>query len=119
MNAERRAFAQLLLILPVVFFLGSVVARNIQPLEPAAQRIVMWYAARMWTLWVLLLALPFTVLITGCLTLFFGGNNAGATAEGSGVLAAIRANRILRLVAALTLTAGAVLVVVALHMGAN
>jgi hypothetical protein len=29
----------------------------------------MWYAARMLTLWVLLIALPFAVMVTGCVTL--------------------------------------------------
>ena|SRR5579864_4712107 len=119
MNTERRALAQLLLILPAILFLGSVVARNIQPLEPAAERVVMWYAARMWTLWVLLLALPSVVFLTGCVTFFGGRNNAAAMGQVSGVLAAMRADRTLRFVAALTLTAGVVLSVVVLHMAAN
>ena len=46
--------------------------RQLSPLqyEPAytAQRIVMWYAGRMWTLWMLLITLPLAVLVTGCLT---------------------------------------------------
>jgi hypothetical protein len=34
-----------------------------------AQRVVMWYSARQWTLWVLLITLPFAVLVTGFVTL--------------------------------------------------
>jgi len=29
----------------------------------------MWYSGRIWTLWILLFALPFAVLVTGCVTL--------------------------------------------------
>ena len=66
--------ALLLLILPSILFMGALVVRELQPLqnEPAhtaQQQLVMWYAALMWTLWVLLIALPFAVLATGCVTL--------------------------------------------------
>jgi hypothetical protein len=117
MNTERRALAQVFLMLPAILFLGSVVVRNVQPLQPAAERVVMWYAARMWTLWVLLLALPLMVLVTGCVTLFVS-RNTQAVASGQ-VLAAVRGNRALALVATLTLVAGVVLAIVLLHMGAN
>ena len=71
MSAIKRSVivAQLLLIFPSALFMGALVVRELQPLqnEPAhtAQQLVMWYAARMWTLWVLLIALPFAVLVTG------------------------------------------------------
>src|SRR6202162_1028669 len=65
--------AHLVLIAPAVLFLVSVILQRLQPLqkEPAhtAQHIVMWYAERMWTLWILLLALPLSVLISGCISL--------------------------------------------------
>jgi hypothetical protein len=54
------------LIAPAVLFMTALAIRNL-PLSEVAntgQRIVMWYSGRMWTLWVLLLALPFAVLIT-------------------------------------------------------
>jgi hypothetical protein len=40
------------LILPVAIFMGALVVRNLPQHELAenAQRIVMWYAARQWTL---------------------------------------------------------------------
>ena len=73
MNTAKRAVAQLLLMFPAVFFMGALALRKLQPLqnEPAqtAQRIVMWYAARHWTLLVLLIALPFAVLVIGFITL--------------------------------------------------
>src|ERR1039458_2263742 len=73
MNTTKRAIAQVLLIFPAIFFMGALVVRQLLPLqhEPAhtAHRIVMWYAGRVWTLWVLLIALPLAVLVTGCVTL--------------------------------------------------
>ena len=60
-------------ISPALLFMGALAVRNLQSLQyqPArtAQRIVVWYAARQWTLWALLIALPFTVLIIGCCSL--------------------------------------------------
>ena len=126
MNTPSRvvAAAQLLLIFPAVLFMGSLVVRNLQPLqnEPAhtAQRIVMWYAVRQWTLWVLLIALPFDVLVTGCITLARSwSENVQPSQTAQQTLAAIRRHGVLLLVAATTLTAGAVLAIVAIHMIAN
>src|ERR1700730_14324353 len=67
------AFLQLVLILPAALFMASLVVRNLGPLayEPAhtAQQIVMWYAGRLWTLWVLLFTLPSIVLVIGYVAL--------------------------------------------------
>jgi hypothetical protein len=117
MQTVKRAVAttELLLILPAALFITALVARTLQPPggEPAriAERIVMWYAERQWTLWILLIALPLSVLVTGCATLM--KNDARQT------LAAIRAQPAMLLVAAATLTAGVFLVIVVLHMLAN
>jgi hypothetical protein len=124
MNTTKRAAAQLLLIFPAVLFMGALVVRELQPLqhEPAntAQRIVMWYSARMWTLWVLLIALPFAVLVTGCVTLARNWRDDVELPQAAQqTLAAIHASRAMLFVAATTLTAGAVLAIVAMHMLAN
>jgi len=117
MNTVRRAIAttELLLILPAALFMTALVVRTLQPLqnEPArtAERIVAWYAERQWTLWILLIALPLAVLVTGCATLI--GKDTRQT------LAAIRAQPAMLLAAAVTLTAGVFLVIVVLHMLAN
>ncbi len=117
MQTVKRALAttELLLILPATLFMTALVVRTLQPLqnEPArtAQRIVVWYAERRWTLWILLIALPLTVLVTGCATLIRG--NARQT------LAAIRAHPATLFIAAATLIAGVFLVIVVLHMLAN
>ena len=124
MNTTKRAAAQLLLIFPAVLFMGALVVRELQPLqhEPAhtAQRIVMWYSARMWTLWVLLIALPFAVLVTGCVTLARNWRDDVELPQAAQrTLAALHADRAMLFVAATTLTAGAVLAIVAMHMLAN
>jgi hypothetical protein len=80
----------------------------------------MWYAERMWTLWVLLIALPLGVLVTGCV--MFARNwsrDAGLPQFAKQALATIRANGEMLVVAVLTLIAGAILVIVVLHMLAN
>jgi len=97
----------------------ALIARNLEfELAESAQRIVAWYAARIWTLWVLLLALPLTVVFVGCATLFGSGNfDAPSSARQS--LAAIRDQPAALLVAATTLAAAVILVIVLLHMLAN
>ena len=118
------AALELALIFPAALFMTALVVRNLQPpqYEPAhiAQRIVIWYSGRMWTLWVLLLALPFAVLITGGATLLRDWNrdvdlhNAARQS-----LAMLRAHPARLLVAATTLTAAGILAIVVLHMLAN
>jgi len=64
---------QLALLLPAALFMTAVlVSAGDAPqydLARIAQRVVMWYSARLWTLWLLLLALPFAVLVSGAVTL--------------------------------------------------
>ncbi len=118
------AAIQLVLIFPAALFMTALVVRSVQPLqyEPAhsAQQLVMWYAGRMWTLWVLLLALPLAVLVTGCATLLRNWNRDTAlmqTVRQS--LAEIRAHVATLFVAATTLAAAGILAIVVLHMLAN
>ncbi len=111
--------AQLLAIFPSVLFMGALVVRELHPIqnEPAhtAQQIVMWYADRMWTLWLLLILLPLAVLLSGCVTLAWRWRDQMQQAAGR-KLAAISANRA---IAAMTVTAAVILAIVGLHMGAN
>jgi hypothetical protein len=109
------AAGELMLILPALLFLTAVVVRNIQPLTEPAQQVVVWYAARLWTLWILLIALPLAALATGCATLLLRWVNAG-TGRFSG---AITARAVERVIALETLTAGVILSVVILHMLAS
>src|ERR1700687_1305147 len=123
MNAIRRAIAasELLLISPAVLFMTALFVRDWQPLqyEPAhtAQRIVTWYAVRPRVgLWVLLMALPCVVLVTGCATLLRSWNDEADLRQAAWqTLAAMRSNLATLIIAVATLTAGGVLAIVAVH----
>lgn len=115
---------EFLLILPAALFMAALVLRSLQPLqfEPAhsAQQLVMWYAGRMWTLWVLLLALPFTVLVTGCATLASNWRRGIALPHtAQQVFSLTRGHLATLFVAATTLAAAGILAIVVLHMAAD
>ena len=115
------AATEMLLILPAVLFMAALFVRNLQPLqyEPAhtAQQIVAWYSARPRVgLWLLLIALPLVVLVTGCAALLRNWNDdADLRRAAHQTLAAMRAHLATVLVATATLTAAGVLAIVALH----
>jgi hypothetical protein len=81
----------------------------------------MWYSARMWTLWLLLLALPFAVLVTGCATLLSNWNrDVELPRTGRQSLAnLVPAPFATLFVAGTTLASAGILAIVALHMLAN
>ena len=118
------AAMQLAVILPAALFMAAVlVGAGDAPqydLARIAQRIVMWYSARMWTLWVLLLALPFAVLVTGCATLLCRWNRdvepPHAAQQSLPMIAAPLATLF---VAGTTMTSAGILAIVVLHMLAN
>ena len=116
------ATTEMLLVLPGALFMLALFLRNVQPLqyEPAhtAAQIVAWYAARPRIgLWVLLMALPFTVLITGCTTLFRRWTNDLELRQAAQhTLVVLRAQFATVIVAAATLISGGILAIVALHV---
>ncbi|MCU1330989.1 MAG: hypothetical protein JWN34_6359 [Bryobacterales bacterium] len=118
MNSVKRVAvgAELLLISPAALFMAALFLRNMQPLRyelaGAAHTIVMWYAGRPWTLWVLLIALPLAVLVSGSVMLLEWHREE----EPNG---ARRTPPATLLVALATLTAGVVLLIVVRHMLAN
>jgi hypothetical protein len=126
MNKSRRIVAgvEALLLAPAAVFMTALLVRELEP--PAqqaalyARSIVAWYAGRQWTLWVLLVALPVASLAAGCATLFaYSRERRGsqrAEAKGAGASAGRRG---IWLVAAMTLVAALVLVVVGVHVLAN
>ncbi|MGI8497939.1 MAG: hypothetical protein ACR2OG_10215 [Gemmatimonadaceae bacterium] len=98
----------------------AVFVRNLQPqqYEPAhsAQRLVMWYSGRVWTLWLLLLAWRFAVLVTRSIALLRSWHDdAELRPTARSTLAAIRAHTATLLVAVPTVAAAGVLAIVALH----
>ncbi len=118
------AVAHLLLISPAVLFLVAVIMQRLQPLQRApahtAQQLVMWYAERMWTLWILLLVLPLSVLISGCMSLIKDSSlTAQAASLAQKVLAAPRPAVARTSIAVTTVTAAVIIGIVILHMLAN
>ena len=112
MSRPFAAAVQFVLVGPAALFLLAVVARGVGPLEsePAqtAQAVAAWYSGRIWTLWVLLLALPAGALLIGGAALVAGRESpavAGRAATGA--------------IAFATVVAGLILAVVVLHMLAN
>jgi hypothetical protein len=112
-NKRSLALAQAVLVFPAVLFMGSVVLRYVSALHDGAQRVVMWYAGKQWTLWLLLVALPIAVLVSGAVALLASPNPA----RPQGVPASGRAG--MRPVAGMTVTAWLILVIVALHVLAD
>jgi len=118
------AVTHLLLISPAVLFLVAVIVQRLQPLQKelalTAQHIVMWYAQRTWTLWILLLALPLSVLISGCISLL---RDSSGRAEVAGLpqkaLAPLHPVGARTSLAVTTVTAAAIVGIVVLHMLAN
>ncbi len=113
-------FAQLLLISPAALFMVALILRGLGPVQyqPAylAQQVVMWYSARLWTLWVLLIALPLCVLGMGCAMMV--GQRAGGVGLRS-FHGLFRTSRPMLSVSLLALLSGLILVIVALHVLMN
>ncbi len=108
------AAVELALLSPAALFMAALVVRKLNSVqyEPAytAQQIVMWYAGRMWTLWVLLVALPFAALAFGCAVLKHNWNHCTDPRQFARQSLAIAVS---------TLAAGGILGIVVLHMLAN
>jgi hypothetical protein len=114
MRTHHLTAIELLLIAPAGLFMTALLVRSLQPLQnqlaQSANDLIQWYAARMWTLWVLLLALPFTALGLGCAALM--------NRHEAGEAHSLPLHTMLP-VAAVTAIAAAILAIVILHMLAN
>jgi hypothetical protein len=119
------AATQLALIFPAALFMTAVlVGAGDAPqydLARIAQRVVMWYSARMWTLWLLLLALPFAVLVIGCATLLRRWNRDVELPQAArqSLAMMVPAPLATLFVAGTTLTSTGILAIVVLHILAN
>lgn len=115
------AAAHLLLISPAVLFLVAVIVQRLQPTRTlAAGHIVMWYAERMWTLWILLLALPLSALISGCISLLRDSSARDQVATlPLRAPAALQPAEARTSLAVTTVTAAVIVGIVILHMLAN
>ncbi len=101
--------AQCALLSPALLFLTAVAIQMTHPMRPA-QEIVLAYAGKMWTLWVLLIALPLAVLVSGGALLLRYPRLAANGAISRWTKPLLRTT---------TGTAAAILMIVALHMAAN
>jgi hypothetical protein len=115
------AATQFALVFPAALFLTAVlVAAGDAPqydLARIAHLIVKWYSARMWTLWLLLLALPFAALVAGCATLLRSWNaDVELTQAARPSLALIPAPLATLFVAGMTMTSAGFLAIVVLHL---
>jgi ABC-type Fe3+ transport system permease subunit len=116
------ATTELLLIFPAALFMMALFVRNLQPqqYQPAhtAQQIVMWYAARPHIgLWVLLIAMPLAVLVSGCAVLVHRWSREIELRQAArNTLQALRNHLATALIGGATLVAGGVLAIVALHV---
>ena len=124
MPSMRRSIAvlELLLIFPASLFMLALFLRDVQPpaYQPArtARLIVDWFAARPHIgLHVFLIALPFSAFVLGCASVVRAWRADAQLRESAlQTLSAIRANLSTLLTATATLVAGAILVIVALHV---
>src|SRR5450755_1591667 len=115
------AVMELVLILPAALFMTALTLRNFQPLQfEPAQQLVMWYAGRMWTLWVLLFGLPFIVVVSGCAELVRNWKrDISVPLTSQKPLTVARAHLASLFIGATTLIAGGILAIVVLHVLAN
>lgn len=122
-RATRTAVAamEFVLVAPALIFFAAIFFRNFFPInDNGAEQIVQWYAGRHWSLWVLLIALPMTVLILGFSTLFRSWNEeAGLRQDAGHALTLIRTHLSVVLIGLVTLMAGVMLAFVAVHMVLN
>jgi hypothetical protein len=117
------AAVELALIAPAALFLTAVLVGAGDPpqhdLALVAHRIVAWYAGRGWTLWLLLVAMPVTAVAGGAAALFRASPDPDAADYPQLTLASVFEPIATLLVGWATLTAAAILIVVALHVAAN
>ncbi|MGH7741548.1 MAG: hypothetical protein ACRENS_05945 [Candidatus Eiseniibacteriota bacterium] len=101
--------------------MSALIVRALQPqrFEPArsAAQIVNWFAARRWTMDLLLVALPLTAFILGSVALLRAWRaDADLSAAATRTLTAIRAHWEALLILAATLAAAGILTVVGVHV---
>lgn len=113
------AVTQAVLLFPATLFMTALLTRDLPQyaLAHAAGELVVWYAARMWTLWLLLLALPLCALVAGFATLRTGvDRDIALRGPARRWASAVLARPAALFVIAPTLIAAGILVIVILHM---
>ncbi len=118
------AVTELLLIAPAALFMAALLIRGVRPPqhEPSftAQSIVYWFSERHWTLWVLLMAMPFAALVIGWISLVrIWRSDIELRQSASRATSAVREHAAVLLVSIVTLAAAGILVIMVVHTLAN
>lgn len=119
------AALEITLVLPAVLFMAALFLRSIQPVQyqPAhlAQQIVDWYAARPHLgLWILLIALPLLVTVTGITFLLRAWTRDNSfRASAISLFAILRAHASALIMLAATSIALIILAIVGFHVLTN
>ena len=106
-------------MMPANLFFTALFFRNFLPSRPAnaPQQLVMWYAGRPWTLWVLLIALPLFAFTLGGAVVWRGWtSDESLRRDALHLFVAVRARTALVISGVVSASAAAVLLLVALHM---
>jgi ABC-type Fe3+ transport system permease subunit len=111
------AIIELLLVFPAALFMAALFLREVQPLAQTG-RLVEWFSQHVVLgLYVFLIAMPLAAFVIGCAMVLRGWRKdlefRRATLE---VFTAVRAHVTSLLIAGVTLMAGGILVIVAMHM---
>lgn len=116
------AAAEVLLVAPAALFMAALFVRNLQPQQyeaaRTAARIVALYASSTRIgLWLLMIALPLTVLILGSIVLVRCWRADSALRQAADqAMAALRAHLAAFLIACATASAFVILAIIALHL---
>ncbi len=123
MKRRNLAAAHFVLVFPAVLFMAALIGRSLPPdwqMAQAAHHVVSWYSGRIWTLWVLLLALPLSVVFSGVASFWCSAKDGLNTTPGRAqTIASLHNERAALCVAITTIAAGLILSVVILHMLGN
>jgi hypothetical protein len=112
------AIVELLLVFPATLFIAALFLRDVQPAAETG-RLVEWFSALpvQLGLYLLMVALPFVAFVIGCATLLRNWvSDEGFRQAALEVFTIVRAHVASLLIAGVTLMAGGILAIVAMHM---
>ncbi|HWY29842.1 MAG TPA: hypothetical protein VNX46_03750 [Candidatus Acidoferrum sp.] len=111
------AIIELLLVFPAALFMTALFLREVQPLTQAG-RLVDWFSQHVVLgLYVFLIAMPLAAFVIGCAIVLRGWRKDMEFRQAAlGIFTVARAHVASLLIAGVTLMAGGILAIVAMHM---
>jgi hypothetical protein len=113
------AIAEVVLILPSALFLGALAARHFEAphteIAKWAERVIEWYADRLWTLWLWLFTLPFAALVAGGSALLQFWDHGHRTSPGARPIQRIAEDPAALTIMGVSMLAAATLAIVTMH----